>query len=145
MLKEISVNRIIDANINRTKEGLRVCEEITRFILQDYRLTSKLKKVRHDIDLIVKKKLPANIKLIGERNALKDIGRNIYARELKRKDISDIFFANMQRIKESTRVLEEFSKLKNISAAIDFKTIRYTLYELEKTIVKKLLFIHNSR
>lgn len=131
------INRIIDANINRAKEGLRVCEEITRFILDSRHLTSQLKKIRHKINLIFKR-LPENIMLLEERKVSKDVGKNIYINELKRKDYIDIFFANIQRVKESIRVLEEFTKLKNINIAIEFKKIRYDIYEIEKRIVKKI-------
>lgn len=135
-------HRIIDANINRAKEGLRVCEEITRFMLGSLSLTEEFKKIRHEIDKIVKD-MPRLKDLIGARDSLKDVGRNIYANELKRKNFKDIFFANIQRIKESVRVLEEFSKLENINQAIRFKKIRYGLYELEKKTAQKISALCN--
>jgi thiamine-phosphate pyrophosphorylase len=129
------VNRILDANLNRASEGLRVCEEITRFILENHALTLRLKKIRHEIRSLAKA-LPAKINLIEERNAREDIGKNIYVNELKRKNIGDIFFANIQRVKESIRVLEEFSKLTDTRIAIRFKKIRYNIYEVEKQIIQ---------
>ncbi len=126
------------------KEGLRVLEEITRFYLSNYKFTSELKALRHRIDALAKS-LPLAIKLIGQRDALKDVGRNIYVNELKRNDVADIFFANMQRVKESVRVLEEFSKLTNIRTAVGFKKIRYQIYELEKKIAQKLPGLRNFR
>lgn len=131
------IHRIIDANINRTKEGLRVCEEITRFILNSRNLTLRFKKIRHKIDTLFKNIVP-RIALLKERDSLTDVGKNIYINELKRKTLSDIFFANIQRIKESVRVLEEFSKLKNIKIAVQFKKIRYELYDIEKKVAKKM-------
>jgi len=130
-------HRIIDANINRTKEGLRVLEEITRFVLNSRGLTSKFKTLRHSINKALTK-LPPSTALIKERESLKDIGKNIYVNELKRKNIGDIFSANIQRAKESLRVLEEFSKLINKDAAVAFKKIRYEIYGLEKEAVKKI-------
>ena len=138
------INRIIDANINRTKEGLRVCEEITRFILNSRNLTLEFKKIRHKIDTILKR-LPSHIKLLEERDSLKDIGKDIYINELKRKDYQDIFFANIQRVKESIRVLEEFTKLINRNIAIEFKKIRYSIYEIEKKVIKRLSSIYHFR
>jgi thiamine-phosphate pyrophosphorylase len=132
-----SIERIIDANINRTKEGLRVCEEITRFILNSRSLTSQFKKIRHQIDSLFKS-LASRVKLIKERESAKDVGKNIYINELKRKNYQDIFLANIQRVKESLRVLEEFSKLKNTATALEFKKIRYRIYEIEKRAAKKL-------
>lgn len=131
------INRIIDANINRLKEGLRICEEIARFIIESPHLTSNFKKIRHEIDLITRS-LPANIMLLRERNSLRDVGRNIQINELKRKNYRDIFFANIQRAKESTRALEEFSKLINKNIALKFKKIRYDIYELEKKTARKI-------
>lgn len=134
--KPRNINRIIDANINRVKEGLRVCEEIARFILDDRALTADFKKIRHAIDTI---KIPIKKSvLIEERNPKKDVGRNIYVNELKRKGYQDIFFANIQRAKESIRVLEEFNKLINIETAINFKKVRYRIYEIEQKTAKKI-------
>jgi len=132
------VNRIIDANINRIKEGLRVCEEICRFILDSPKLTGDFKKLRHDVENAIKH-LPDKLALVNERCSCKDVGKNIYVNELKRDCYKDIFFANIQRSKESVRVLEEFSKLINKKAAIEFKEIRYLLYEAEKKATKIIL------
>ncbi|MDD5166507.1 MAG: thiamine-phosphate pyrophosphorylase [Candidatus Omnitrophica bacterium] len=137
------INRIIDANINRAKEGLRVCEEITRFILNNRSLTSELKRLRHSLDLIFKR-LPKDI-ILQERESTKDVGKNIYINELKRRDCCEIFFANIQRAKESVRVLEEFSKLINKNIAIEFKKIRYDIYAAEKRIAQKISTLRNHR
>lgn len=139
-----AINRIIDANINRSKEGLRVCEEITRFILDNRNLTSDFKQIRHRIDRLVKR-LATNINIIRERKSLQDVGRKIYINELKRKSLQDVFFANIQRVKESIRVLEEFSKLKNIHIAIKFKEIRYDIYEIEKKVAQKISSLRHHR
>jgi len=37
------IERLIDANINRLKEGLRVVEDICRYIHNDRNITSKIK------------------------------------------------------------------------------------------------------
>lgn len=138
------INRIIDANINRAKEGLRVCEEITRFILDSSLLTAELKKSRHDIDRACARLLP-RIKLLQERNALKDVGRHIHLGELERKNYKDIFFANIQRVKESIRVLEEFTKLKSKNLAVGFKKIRYRIYATEKKAAGKIASLRHRR
>jgi thiamine-phosphate pyrophosphorylase len=131
------IHRIIDANLNRLKEGLRVCEEITRFILDNRKLTAEFKGIRHKITLIVKKLNPPV--LLEERQILKDVGRSLlHPQELKRRNSSDIFFANIQRVKESLRVLEEFSKIQSTVSPLQFKKIRYQIYELEKKVSKRL-------
>lgn len=138
-----NIYRIIDANINRANEGLRVCEEITRFILGDHKLTSGLKKIRHRIKDLTHK-LPAKKNLLSQRDTQTDIGKNVYVNELKRRDIPDIFFANIQRVKESIRALEEFSKLIDTNIAVDFKKMRYNIYELEKKIAEKIPVVRNT-
>lgn len=132
------IDRIIDANINRAKEGLRVCEEIARFILDSHKLTALFKQKRHQIDSLIKTLPDTSSDLLRERESLKDVGRNIYINELKRENFKDIFFANIQRVKESIRVLEEFTKLKNRNFAIKFKKIRYEIYEIEKRVARKI-------
>jgi len=133
---ERCINRIIDANINRAKEGLSVCEEITRFIIEDSTLTKDLKNIRHAVSELSSRIAPRNT-IFQSRNAKKDIGKNIYASELERRKIQDILFANLQRSKESIRALEEFSKLASVKTALGFKELRYKLYELEKKIILK--------
>lgn len=131
-LKINSIDRILDANINRAKEGLRVCEEITRFILNSASLTAAFKKARHKISEAIAD-LPSRSKLLKSRCSLADVGRgNQLKNEFKRSDYKDIFLANIQRVKESIRVLEEFCKLENIKIAARFKRIRYLVYEIEK-------------
>jgi thiamine-phosphate pyrophosphorylase len=132
------IDRIIDANINRTKEGLRVCEEVARFILNSRRLTAEFKKIRHKIDGLFRRAYSGQ-DVIKQRQSLADVGRQIHAHELKRQGCGDIFLANIQRVKESLRVLEEFSKLKDSRIALEIKSVRYQVYELEKKAAQRLL------
>lgn len=139
-----AVKRIIDANINRTKEGLRVVEEIARFIINSPALSRELKKTRHNIDLIAAR-LAGRESLLKHRDSLRDVGKNIYINELKRDNCKDIFFANIQRLKESIRVLEEFAKLNDRNAAVGLKDIRYKIYDIEKRAAKKILALRYHR
>lgn len=133
------VYRIIDANINRAKEGLRVCEEVLRFIVCDRELTSRFKDARHTLDAVIAQ-YRADPRLLRERGSRTDVGRTIPSEsELHRGDCRDIFFANLQRVKESVRVLEEFSKLIDIRCARRLKSLRYVVYELEKQSARKLI------
>jgi len=103
-----------------------------------------MKDIRHRIDLIFKQ-LPKKILLLEQRKSTSDVGRYLCNNELKRKNCQDIFFANIQRVKESVRVLEEFSKLININSAIEFKKIRYDIYETEKRFAKKSTSLSDCR
>lgn len=144
-MQDRAVYRVIDANINRAKEGLRVCEEITRFILNDARLSSGFKKLRHNLSSIISQGFPKKETLMKQRDSSSDIGRNIYIHELKRDSIEDVFFANLQRVKESLRVLEEFSKLIQKNSAVKFKQVRYDIYELEKKSAQKIAHLRHHR
>lgn len=139
-----NIGRIIDANLNRVKEGLRVCEEITRFILDNHKFTAQLKQIRHNIDCLGSK-IYTPAKLFSQRGARADVGRSNSCGELERSNCKDIFWANSQRVKESLRVLEEFSKLLDLKVALGFKQLRYKVYEIEKESFKKISSLPNSR
>ncbi len=132
---EKGLYRIIDANFNRAKEGLRVCEDISRYVWNQKVLTGSFKKLRHQLTQVVAE---LNIlKLLQGRQAERDVGRPSTKSEFKRKDVLAVFFANTQRVKESLRVLEETIKLLNPSAAEEIKTLRYRMYVLEQKAVKR--------
>ncbi len=125
--------RIIDANFNRSREGLRVCEEVTRFMWNSPALTKDLKSVRHGITDILKN-APASSKILfATRDVRSDVGREERRKsEMRRLDYSDIFGANIERAKESLRVLEEFFKLIDKNASAKFTKLRFKVYEIEK-------------
>jgi thiamine-phosphate pyrophosphorylase len=125
--------RVIDANFNRSREGLRVCEEVARFIWNSRSLTGEIKSARHSITNILKNSPAASKILFKTRDVKSDVGRiERSGSEMIRLDYSDIFGANIERAKESLRVLEEFFKLidKNVSAK--FTKLRFKVYEIEK-------------
>lgn len=121
--------RVIDANLNRLKEGIRVVEDIMRYRDNNKELSLKLKQLRHisRIDEIDK--------LLLHRDSIKDVLRPTTKSELNRSDIKSIIIANFKRAQESSRVLEELLKLYNAEYSETFKYIRYELYSLEKEIV----------
>jgi thiamine-phosphate pyrophosphorylase len=141
-----AVYRIIDANLNRSREGLRVCEEIARFALNSPALSKELKSVRHGISAAAMAISPASKALCGARDSKNDPGRESGLKsEMSRRDLSEIFAANMGRSKESLRVLEEVSKLGEGRMAARFARLRFALYEVEKKAVKKLASLRNIR
>ncbi len=126
--------RIFDANFNRTKEGLRVCEDIARYVWNQKTLTKSLKELRHGLTQVMGEL--NTFKILESRDVASDIGRSSSDTELKRKGISSVFFANMQRVKESLRVLEEVSKLLSPMSSESFKKLRYRAYVLEQKAIK---------
>lgn len=105
-------------------------------------LTLLFKKTRHSIAEAAKE-LDSQQCLL-QRDIQADIGKDRQFEELKRKGIKDIFFANIQRAKESMRVLEEFAKIIDKNIALRFKAIRYRIYELEKRAAKEIKGLRNS-
>lgn len=143
--ENIKLYRLLDANANRLKEGLRVIEDISRFIIDDARLTGQFKKIRHAVtDCLKSNKLTAPISIINKRLIQTDVGKKTIVSELDRKNIADIFLANSQRVKESIRVLEECMKLFDRQSAQKFKTMRYGIYHLEKRSIEKIIKICNN-
>jgi thiamine-phosphate pyrophosphorylase len=132
------IYRMMDANFNRAREGLRVCEEITRFYLSDRILTAKIKKARHRVTGCLKALPVSYQELLQCRDVEKDVGQGDSGLENNKKNIKELFLANSQRTKESLRVLEEMSRLINISIASEFKKIRFYVYGIEKNVVSKL-------
>lgn len=134
---KLKITRIIDANANRVREGLRVIEDIARFIKDDEKLTYKFKSLRHKITKFVKELSIEEEYLILSREIEKDVGKkNYFIEEKKRENILDILKINFKRSEEAIRVLEEISKLFNFDVALKFKKMRYELYSLEKQLLK---------
>lgn len=130
-----NVDRLIDANYNRAKEGLRVCEDVCRFVWDAKSHTRGYKNARHRLtDIMGALQLS---RMIQARNTAGDTGRGSTGGELKRTGARDIFYANSQRVKESVRVLEEFTKLNHQRTSEDLNRLRYRIYALEKNVLKQ--------
>ena len=121
-----SLYRVIDANLNRLKEGVRVIEDIARYVNNDKALASKLKEIRHQsrIDDIQN--------LLGSRDSVNDVLRPTVVSEMNRDSLESIIIANYKRAQESSRVLEELYKIVDPKLSENFKSLRYALYQLEK-------------
>ena len=108
---------------------------ILRFIIEDDKLRKKVRTIRHDLDEIARDK--AILIGIASRNSVADMGKETDALEFKRKTVIDTVYINLQRAKESLRVLEEFLKLTTPKKVALIKSLRYKVYTLEKTILLK--------
>ena len=122
--------RLIDANLNRLREGIRVVEDIFRYVYNDKQTSSKLKNLRHLVRLENYKEI------LQTRDVQNDVLRESIKSEQNRSDIYSILIANFKRAQESSRVLEEFTKLISIKDSENFKYIRYELYNLEMVLTK---------
>lgn len=130
--------RIIDANLNRIGEGLRVLEEFARLSLNDADLTQQFKNMRHEI-LDVDTKLQEQ--LINARDSQGDVGADMQAAgEEKQRDTRESIIANARRVQESLRVMEETAKAPDIELESDkYKQARFNLYTIEKDLLAKVL------
>lgn len=139
--------RIIDANLNRASEGLRLLEDIARFILNDAVLTQQLKSTRHNLASEAKS---LGIKLLSQRDSEHDVGITLTTRSTSKgeglgeaqKDLPNVITANAKRVAESLRVIEELAKLPEISPMLNsskFEQVRFTLYTLEKKLLSRML------
>ncbi len=124
--------RVLDANFNRSREGLRVCEEIARFVIEDPSLTRRLKRTRHTVSDCLKNISVPLSEIIGSRDAVSDVGQAYTRLETTRRDALGLFLANSERVKESLRVLEEVSKLVDQKIAGRLKKTRFHVYSIEK-------------
>jgi thiamine-phosphate pyrophosphorylase len=126
------VLRLLDANLNRAREGLRVAEDTARFVRNDEKTYRRLRSLRHDLQSITASRYRI---LVSGRNSEADSGRRM--KEGGRSTIADVVAANLRRAQEAVRVLEEYSKVFGPSAAPEFKKIRFQLYVEEKKFCLK--------
>jgi thiamine-phosphate pyrophosphorylase len=116
-------HQIIDANIDRVAEGLRVIEDYTRFISKQKSITEKLSKFRKQVN-------QSEVDMINHllhRNLSNDMRVNEIPQ--KRENIISLLKANFKRVEEGLRVLEEYT------GNASYNRIRYGIYELEKDII----------
>lgn len=129
--------RILDANLNRAREGLRVLEELARMALDDQELTARLKGLRHALAVHER---PTALALLAARNAPGDVGAFLDpASEMQRTDWVAVAIAAAKRVEESLRTLEEYQKLAGANGVWpNFKAIRFAVYAIEPPLVARL-------
>lgn len=135
-----NVLRMIDANANRAREGLRLMEDFARFALDDAALSSRCKDARHAITQIVRSIAPDRLQLLASRDTPGDVGTEIkVAGELARSDMRASLAAAAGRTTEALRVISECAKSMESAEAREAgqraERVRYEVYELEKRLV----------
>ena len=131
--------RAIDANSNRASEGIRVVEEVARFVLDEPGLTQRLKVVRHFVREAAQLLGGSVAALTGARDSDADVGKPLSTSDSSdRKDAAGLVSANLKRAEEGLRVLEEMSALLDVELSNGFKQRRFELYTLEKELVARL-------
>lgn len=132
--------RIIDANLNRVGEGLRLLEEIARLLLNDAAITQQLKEMRHEL---LRSGSFFQQQLIQSRNSEGDVGKNMEVPgEDKERELPLVLVANSRRVQESLRTLEELARVPNTAFQLDtekFRQARFNLYTIERQLLSRML------
>ena len=131
--ENLRVLRAIDAAANRAREGLRAVEDFARFVLDDRHLTGRCKQMRHDLAAALGR-IPVEHRLAA-RETLADVGTQLTAAsEHVRENAAGVLTANLTRLQEGLRSLEEFAKVLDAETATQVKQLRYQSYTLQRAV-----------
>lgn len=138
----MNLYRILDANINRASEGLRVLEDLSRFYYGREKVTKSIKLLRHRV-----RKTYVSDELLRARDSINDIGLGV-SRECNvdtKDNIDDLINANFKRVQEALRTVEEVLKvLGNNQESKSFEEMRFLSYAIEKVYRKRDFFFHSD-
>jgi thiamine-phosphate pyrophosphorylase len=134
--EQMDVARILDAAANRAREALRVVEDYCRFALDDAFLTGELKRLRHDLTAALADLGPVSDHGLAARDTAGDVGTTLStAAEETRHSPLAVLQANLKRLQEALRTLEEFGKLHGPGRGRALEALRYRSYTLEKALL----------
>jgi thiamine-phosphate pyrophosphorylase len=134
LVEQHDTDRIMDAAANRAREALRVVEDYCRFSLNDTFLSRQFKVLRHDLANALAEIRPQS--LLTARETLTDVGTNIStSSEMVRCSLRDVVIANVKRLQEALRSLEEYGKLYGSILGQRLEALRYRIYSLEKALI----------
>jgi thiamine-phosphate pyrophosphorylase len=125
------IERLIDANLDRAREGLRVMEEWARFALERPDLVWRCKDLRQRLGQLHYDRYKL------ARDAAGDPAAGLaHPAQVGRRDGPAIVAANAARVQEALRVLEEFGRLVDGDLAAAAAACRYSLYDLEVALLR---------
>jgi thiamine-phosphate pyrophosphorylase len=134
---QLAVLRILDANFDRSREGLRIIEEWCRFGLNNRALTEECKQLRQSIAQWHSDEIRA------ARDTPNDPGTDLtHPQEQVRSSVTQVLRANFCRVQEALRVLEEYGKLVSPELGEACKQVRYRVYSLESQLTGHLSSHH---
>ena len=129
-MSEQIIYRILDANLDRAREALRTIEEWCRFGLEDRDLCDRTKQMRQELAQWHKEDFRR------ARNTPDDPATGLsHANEVIRPNIQTVLRANMGRLQEALRVLEEYGKVVDPNMGEAMKQMRYQVYTLESQLI----------
>lgn len=125
-----TIYRILDANLDRSREGLRIIEEWCRFGLNNSQFTNLCKQLRQELGQWHSDEIRA------ARDTPNDPGTELtHPQEEQRANITEVLRSNFCRVQEALRVLEEYGKLYSTAMAAACKQMRYQVYTLESNLI----------
>jgi len=128
---EPTLLRILDANLNRAREGLRVLEEHARMVLDDEAMTATVKSLRHELQRVAR--AIGERRLLAARDIQNDVGTRISIdSERVRRGVDEVAAAAAKRAGEALRCLEEYLKAVQPAEAAAVEQLRYRLYAIEQ-------------
>ena len=131
------IYRILDANLNRAREAMRVVEDFARFALDDARLSGTAKDMRSRLQQL-SASVPAD-DLLSARDTPADVGTQLTSKtEMARPDAPAVVTAACKRLTEALRTLEEYAKVVAPQTASGFESLRYQAYALERELARRL-------
>lgn len=134
LTEQVDLARVLDVGFNRAREALRVVEDYARFSLDDVFLSGELKRLRHELVTAFAEAGPRG--LIESRETRHDVGVDLTAdREFDRASLAEVVTANLKRLQESLRSLEEFAKVGSPLLAERVERLRYSAYTLERALL----------
>ena len=129
----VDILRVLDANLNRAQEGLRVCEDLLRFCLERPDCVRRFRRLRHALATAARH-LPGTVHdRLNARDSTRDAGRRFRAGQVR--SIEHLLLINLQRTKEALRVLEEACRLVAPKYSQAFQRLRFQTYELERRVL----------
>jgi thiamine-phosphate pyrophosphorylase len=126
-----SLLRILDANLNRSAEALRVAEDVCRFHWSLSGFAADLKALRHEVLAAVCGDGARRDDLLRHRDIEGDVGR-VNASPPGATGAPSLAFRNLERAKEALRAMEEACRIVRPEAARGLEAARYRLYAIEK-------------
>ena len=128
---DLAVRRLLDANLDRAREGLRVLEDWARFGLDRADLVARSKDLRQRLGLVHGDHLK-----LARHTATDPAAGMGHPAQAERQAPEQVLAANAARVQEALRVIEEFGRCPEPELAAEAAAVRYALYDLEVDLLR---------
>ena len=135
-MADLDLARVLDANANRAREGLRTAEDFVRFILGGMAQAENLRALRQGVTKTLCKLPGFSREALEARSVsadpLQPENWKDVLRRVERESHQDVALRGLKRAQEALRVLEEFVRGKDTVSSEEFARLRYQAYEAEQ-------------